>query len=335
MTNPEKKEPTISEKVIDEATVTTPATSAEAVANDNATVAVEKTVEKTVEVQTTTPTSTTPAKGQSKFRRAFNIAANIGVGAAATFATKLAVGALAASFAVPALATLLISSIAVGAAATIVCHLMQNRALKKRGEDTKKFFSKKNAFVFATSGGFALIGGALFLGFEEQIKGFFSSTYTAVSDFVAGKPDVAVVPVVETAVAVVPTLEDKIAGVVSQANVSSEVKEALARSASANPAVAAQGTKDLAFYAFNGVDGMPKDQTLAVELFNKAAAAGNVQAKVDVAFIQYHGLAGVAADKAAALASVSDLHTAKAEMFTKAWSAGLKAAAPALGVPSV
>ncbi len=335
MNAPEKKE----EVQKDDISVTPPSTSG-ATANDNTATATADAVKPEL-VDTTeklvTETSAAPAKtyGRSKLRTAFNIAANIGVGAAATFGTKLAVGTLLASFAVPALATLVVSSVAVGAAATLACHVMQNRALKKRGEEKKKLFSKKNAVVFATSGGFALVGGALFLGFEEQIKGFFSNAYTTVSDLVAGKPEPVAAPIVDTAVVpVVPTLEDKVATAVNSANVTSEVKEAFARSASANPVAAAQGTKDLAYYSFNGIGGMPKDQTLAVELFNKAADAGNVQAKVDVAYIQYHGLAGVTADKQAALAAMSELNTAKAEMFTKAWSAsGVKAAVVA--APSV
>lgn len=329
----EKKEPVFIPSSAEGATATAPET-----ANDNK---VEEHKQEHQALAAAEPSA--PARG-GKVRRAFNIAANVAVGAAATAGAKIAVGTLAASFAVPALATLVVSSIAVGAAATLACHVMQNHALKKEGKEKQKFWSHKNAMVFGTSSGLALIGGALFLGFEDQIRSFFSNTLASVksvasgivSPFVDAAPVETIVaaPPVETAVAAAPAATDRLAEIIAANNVSADVKEAFARSASANAAVAAQGTKDLAFYAFNGLDGMPKDQNLAVELFNKAAAAGNVQAKVDLAYIQFHGLGGVAADKTAALAAVQELGTAKAEMFAKAWAPLVKGAPAAITVPA-
>lgn len=247
---------------------------------------------------------------------AFNVAA----GAGATAAAKVGATLLLTSFAVPAVATLVVSSLAVGAAGAAVAHALENRSLKKAGLSTHKFWSaekkRKNVKNFFTSSGLALVGGALFLGFSE---GVFEKLFGAT-------PAPAAVPV---AVPVVIPPTEQFSALINGHNVALEVKQALARAASTDAHVAAQGTKDLGYYAFNGLGGVPKDATLAVDLFKEAATAGSTQAKVDLAYIQYHGLAGVPVDKAAAIASLQDVHTAKAESFLKSWGATAKAAAVA------
>lgn len=82
----------------------------------------------------------------------------------------------------------------------------------------------------------------------------------------------------------------------------------------------AQGVKDLAAFFLNGTDGLPKDPALGVELLKGAAEAGNVQAQVDLAYLQYHGLHGVEGGKDAALAAMQDIKSAAAREFVSAWT---------------
>ena len=51
----------------------------------------------------------------------------------------------------------------------------------------------------------------------------------------------------------------------------------------------AQAIKDLAFYLYNGIN-VSKDKALAYDLYTMAADMGNLQAKVDLTYIGYHGL---------------------------------------------
>lgn len=112
--------------------------------------------------------------------------------------------------------------------------------------------------------------------------------------------------------------------------VSAQVTDAMHRAASTNARVAAQGVKDLAFYAHNGFGGVPKNPNVAVELFKQAADAGNVQAKVDLLYMQHHGLDGIPADKTASLGAMKDItHNARAGEFVKAWGGAGKS------IPSV
>lgn len=241
----------------------------------------------------------------SKKAKALSAIFNMAAGAGLTAAAKTAVVATMTWAAAPAAATLILSSLAVGATMTAFCHYGQKRAAKKSGTAAPDFFSKANAKTFAKSGLFAFIGGALFLGYSEGLfDRIFGST-----------PAPAAVPV-EPPCTPAP---ERVADVIAQNNVTPEVKEALARSASTNAHVAAQGTKDLAYYAFNAKDGMPKDPTLALELFKQAAEAGNTQAKVDLLYMQYHGLSGVPANPEAALAAMQEIKSPRAAWFVEKW----------------
>lgn len=71
--------------------------------------------------------------------------------------------------------------------------------------------------------------------------------------------------------------------------------------------MSAQEIKDEAYKAFNGADGVEKNQALAVELYERAAEMGSEQAKTDLAYIQYHGLAGVEADPNAAVQTMQEM----------------------------
>ncbi|HYD18013.1 MAG TPA: hypothetical protein VEF76_06015 [Patescibacteria group bacterium] len=220
----------------------------------------------------------------------------------------------------------------------------------------KELLSKKNLKVFGLSTTFAIAGSALFLGLQSgTIQGWlgFGNTPAPVPPvvippvethtFVApAETHVALPPVEQTVLAPVDTQpviapvetivaapvcltpHEQFANLIQGHTVSAEVQDAMTRAASTSARVAAQGTKDLAFYAFNGFDGVPKDPHVAVELFRQAADAGNVQAKVDLLYMQYHGLGGVTADKAAALGAMQDIKGPRAAMFVQEWAQGAK-----------
>jgi len=78
-----------------------------------------------------------------------------------------------------------------------------------------------------------------------------------------------------------PTALEEFATLIKGKKVSWDVKDAWRRANRGNP----QGVKDLAYYAFNAKDGVPKDESLAVKLFHKAAKKGNKQAKRDLRYI--------------------------------------------------
>lgn len=98
----------------------------------------------------------------------------------------------------------------------------------------------------------------------------------------------------------------------------------------------AQAMKDVAFMMLNGRGGMAEDSMLGVALMRMAAAAGNDQARVDMAYIAYHGLHGVVAAPEEALNAMRDMtaDSAEARRFVAAWTgqapAGAKAAARAV-----
>lgn len=59
---------------------------------------------------------------------------------------------------------------------------------------------------------------------------------------------------------------------------------------------------------------------VAVELYQKAAEAGNVQAQIDLAFLKFHGLHGVAADPQAALDTMKEIKSPLAREFVSQWT---------------
>lgn len=73
---------------------------------------------------------------------------------------------------------------------------------------------------------------------------------------------------------------------VKDLNLSDRAQQSLARLGSDNAAVVAQAKKDLAVFLTWGVDGVPKDPTLGLELFREAAAEGNAQAIRDLAILE-------------------------------------------------
>lgn len=274
-----------------------------------------------------------PAKKYGRGKKALSIAFNIAAGAAAAAVAKSVVAVPMALMSAPAVATLLVSSLAVGAAMTAMCHAGQTYSARKKGVEGPKFWTKQNRNVFLKSSGFALIGGALFMGFGEVLDKYFAPAAEPAPTPVA-TPDPVATPVVtpepapiaepaveQTVVMPVPcpTPMESFAALIDGQNVSERVTDALARAGSDNARVAAQGAKDLAFFAFNGFDGVPKDATVAAGLFQQAAEAGNVQAKIDLLYMQYHGLGGVTANPSAALSAMNDIGTPRAESFVQSW----------------
>ncbi|HCS24077.1 MAG TPA: hypothetical protein DIW20_10055 [Rhodospirillaceae bacterium] len=274
----------------------------------------------------------TPKKKYGWGKKALSITFNIAAGAAAAAAAKAVVAVPMAMMSAPAVATLLVSSFAVGAAMTVMCHAGQTYSAKKKGVEGPKFWTKQNRNVFLKSSGFALIGGALFMGFGEVMDKFFAPTPDAAPAAapVEIKPEPAIIatpepaPVVEQVIAApvpvpCPTPMESFSALIDGHSVSERVSDAIARAGSDNARVAAQGAKDLAFFAFNGFDGVPKDHTVAAGLFQQAAEAGNVQAKIDLLYMQFHGLGGVTANPSAALSAMNDIGTPRAEMFVQQW----------------
>ncbi len=293
---------------------------------------------------------------------AFNVVSGMAMGAAVSAVAKTAAVVGMTIAGAPAWATILGSGVAVGIGSTLLHDALERRKLKKGGAELPAYFSlahgkellsKKNLKVFGLSTTFAIAGSALFMGLHSgAIQNFFGfgPDAPAVPPVVVPPVETAVVPPVETVVAppvetviappvetaVLPPVEtivaapvcvspaDQFANLIAGHDVSSRVTDAIARSASTNAHVAAQGAKDLAFFAVNGFDGVPKDPHVAVELFKQAAEAGNMQAKVDLLYMQYHGLGGVPADKASALGAMQDMKGARAAMFVQEWGHGAK-----------
>jgi len=281
-------------------------------------------------------------KKYGRGKKALSIAFNIAAGFAAAAAAKSIVAVPMTLFAAPAVATLLVSSLAVGAAMTAMCHAGQTYSARKKGVEGPKFWTKQNRNIFLKSSGFALIGGALFMGFGEGLFDRFFGTTPDVppaapgidhaappavlpTDNTPALPDAAPDATPEAVVApACPTPMESFAKLIEGQPVSERVTDALARAGSSNAAVAAQGTKDLAFFAFNGFDGVPQSDTVAAGLFQQAAEAGNVQAKIDLLYMQYHGLGGVTANPSAALSAMNDIGTPRAEMFVQQWGGAEK-----------
>lgn len=112
---------------------------------------------------------------------------------------------------------------------------------------------------------------------------------------------------------------------VGGAETTSRVAESLSQASKGS----AQGIKDLGYFLFNGFDGVTENKELAVEFFRCAAEQGNVQAQVDLAYAEYHGL-GTDAQPEAALEAMQNIeNSSKAEWFVQQWtgqsaSAGMK-----------
>lgn len=262
--------------------------------------------------ETVIDTAIKTRKHERALKIAFNVAAGMAVAASAKIATVSLIGL--AWTAAPAFASLALSAVAVGAAMTVYEHAKARRSAKKAGlEDMPKFFTRRNLKTFGISGSFALAGGLIFMGAD-----YFFSSKQAVAE-VAVKA-VAPAPVCPTGV-------EQFSQAVAETKVTTAVQNAMERAGSSVAEVAAQGKKDLGYYIFNGFGGVAENKAVALQLLKDAAEAGNVQAKVDLLYAQYHGLGGLAADPKGAAAAMAAIDTPAAEKFTEAWAKTAGAAA--------
>lgn len=316
-----------------------------------------------------TPDSTAsgdvPAPVVKKPKKWLTAAFNLGSGMAVALAVKTVVVTCAATIASPA-ATVFIGAAAAGVATSYLRHTLHNYQREKAGEEPLKFTYKKAAM----GAGFGMLGAGIISGLDHfapdllsnsisSIKNFFGFSSPAVCpdpqpapDNMLPATDQQVMPEpapVETAelpeteidcppCEPAPSAIDCVTELAKAEGVSSRVHDAISRAASENARVSAQGVKDLGYFLFNGFDGMPKDPCLAVQLLKEAAENGNIQAQVDLAYIEYHGneAAGIAADPEAALEKMKELQTDKARWFLEQWTgtaSDTAAPAPASAAP--
>lgn len=296
--------------------------------------------------ETTSETVAAPKKPRKWLTAAFNISS----GMAVSLAVKSLVVTCAATLASPATA-IFIGAAAAGVATSYLRHTIENYQLGKAGQEPVKFTFKKAAL----GAGFGMVGAGVIAGLDHFAPDLISNTISSIKNFFgfgpaacieapaaiadiqpAAAPIEPVTPVetaaptapqgVELAETVVtapePTSLDCVKLLAENPAVSDRVQDALQRTAATNVKTSAQGLKDLGFFLYNGLDGMPKDPCLAVKLLKEAAELGNVQAQVDLAYIEYHGnaAAGVTANPAAALEKMQGIKTGAARHFVEQWT---------------
>lgn len=263
-----------------------------------------------------------PKKPNKWLTAAFNMAS----GAVVSLAIKTTVVACVTPFLSPVV-TIGVAAVAAGVASSYTRHYFENRSLKKSGQEPVKFTFKKAAF----GAGFGLLGAGLAAGAVELFQHFFGVDVTPACPEKTADIQPAAGPVEPTPVDCpcppVKSPLDCVKDLINGGSASDRVKDAMDRVASTNPRVSAQGLKDLGYFLYNGFDGMPKDPCLAVQLLKEAAENGNIQAKVDLAYIEYHGnaAAGIEANKEAALEKMKELGSNKARWFVEQWTGGSNA----------
>ncbi|MBI2235186.1 MAG: SEL1-like repeat protein [Micavibrio aeruginosavorus] len=258
--------------------------------------------------------------------KAFNAVAKIGVGAVFGFAAKTSVLAVAATATAPALAAAIAAGAAGGLASSLAKHALENRKLKKAGQETVKYNWKRQGLLSVLLGA---AGGGIAAHFSDSISHAISNAIDYIkgpsaADTVPAPAPVAALPVEPAKPIVGACLDDPMKTLVNADGASEKVHEAATRACSGNARASAQAMKDLGYHAYNGI-GMEKSQKLGVEMLTKAAEAGNVQAIRDLAYIEFHGneAAGVPKNVEAALTKMeSVMHKDKLAMrLMKEWTA--------------
>lgn len=84
------------------------------------------------------------------------------------------------------------------------------------------------------------------------------------------------------------------------------------------PAVKAQAIKDLAQH-FTGT-GDTRKTALGVDLYRMAAGMGNIQARRDLAYLQYYGRAGLPQNRESAIAAMRAIDSKDARAFVASWT---------------
>lgn len=285
------------------------------------------------------PQPSTEVSPPKKPRKWLTAAFNMASGAAVSLAIKTTLVACTSTVLAPAV-SIGIAAVAAGVASSYVRHYFENRSLVKSGQEPVKFTFKKAAF----GGAFGLLGaGVASVGadalhhfapdFISDLKSFFGFAPAAacpdqapVAPVVTAEPaivePVAAADVVPAVAPCPPSPLDCVQEIVKADGGSTKVQEALARAASTSARVSAQGTKDLGYFLMNGLEGLPKDPCLAVKLLKEAAECGNIQAKIDLAYLEFHGnaAAGVDANPTEALEKMKGIDTAKARLFVAQWT---------------
>lgn len=288
-----------------------------------------------------TPNEAAPAPKKSRkwLTGAFNIAS----GMAVSLAVKTLVVTCAATVAAPT-ATVFIGAAAAGLATSYLRHTLENYQLGKAGQEPVKFTFKKAAM----GAGFGMLGAGIIQGLDHFAPDLLSNTISSIKNFfgfgpaacieapaapviadaqpVAAPVEPASAPATELAETIVtapePTSLDCVKLLAENPAVSDRVHDAIERTAATNVKTSAQALKDLGFFLYNGLDGMPKDPCLAVKLLREAAELGNAQAQVDLAYIEYHGnaAAGVVANPEAALEKMQGIKTNAARQLVEQWT---------------
>lgn len=253
------------------------------------------------------------------------------ISAAITGTFKVAVLACTASVAAPMI-KLAVLSAACGLLTNYTRHVLNNRRAVKDGKEPVKYSFKKAAM----GAGFGLLGGTIGYGLGHAWNHFFDpGCLDKVTEIKLPNQDQAILPPVAAPeptlepVIVTPVVEppcsivDALSDYVAHHDVSDTVKSAVERAQSADPRISAQGLKDIAMMRYNGVGGMEKNLEQAIELYKQSAALGNIQAKVDLAYIKFHGnmAAGIVADDTG-LQEMKELskHSKVASQLVEQWT---------------
>lgn len=296
----------------------------------------------------TAPASTeaaVPAKKKGFLRTAFTAAAEIGAGAAIMWSIKACTAAACASLVATPAIGIVTSALVVGALSPLVRYgIKLAMTSKKERANVEKLTLKKYFRQAAMSTAFGAVGAGLNYYFDD-ITAFVKDTFSsgnvptvdkqtatgvitqpatpsvtepqtlAASPTPATEAPAASAPPDTEAAAPAPeptaplTSLERMQELANNPDVSDKVKAVLERVDSPNKRVSAQAIKDLGYFAYNGLGGVPKDQSLAVELFKQAAEAGNMQAKIDLALMEFHGnpAAGVPRDVEGSLEKLEEL----------------------------
>lgn len=266
------------------------------------------------------------ARQKGFLKTAFTRAAEIGAGAAVMWVIKACTAAACASLLAAPATGIIISAVVVGTMSPLVRHGVKlAMASKEDRANIEKLTMKKYLKQAAISTAFGAAGAGVHYYFDDissYLKDIFfkGSALPVVNHTMTGAitppvaepqapalnaPATPAAPEITTSAApeaepaspaatpepAAPALSslERMQELGKNSNVSDKVKAVLERVDSPNKRVSAQAIKDLGYFAYNGLGGVPKDQSLAVELFKQAAEAGNIQAKIDLAAMEFHG----------------------------------------------
>lgn len=243
------------------------------------------------------------------FKKVSPILGKTAIKSSVKFGVKaVAVGA-ATTIGAPSAIGLGFGAISAATASAYIDYVLECREARRNGEDKPKFFTKVRAKSSALSTVFGVFGASVF---SEDVRSAFSSVAENFKipnpiniiiprAFAQQAPIADVVPETQSNPAELEKLRSSALGEIeenpvgSNEEVNSEVPvaeassqemgqlalEALARANAGD----AQGMKDFAYHLLNG-DGVEQDITRAADLYEQAAALGNVQALRDIEILK-------------------------------------------------